>query len=343
MVSDAGLGGRLVAGKGANAPLAAVQLLAEASLVYYEVPNLLGPGGKPAPRGVVAVPPQGWAPSPTFVSALLAGLESNPVIQPVTLDQLFAQVPVGADNEAVDRHLVAQTPASSMPARSIRGARARQTGFASALVGSAPGTETAQSTDDLLLAAESSLLSPRQQQAALVGFGSALDARVHGLSVRSDTIRLTAGTASVPITVLRNTPYPITVVVRLTSDKLRFPMASTQVPGAICKAPQVETSAGRSSFSALCTLDHATNAVYVNMSARASGDFQIDVALDSPQGDLALATGHLTVRSLSTSAVAIALSVGAAIVLLVWWGRTLWRGKTRRGAHTLSRAKRATA
>ena len=79
------------------------------------------------------------------------------------------------------------------------------------------------------------------------------------------------------------------------------------------------------------------------MSSRASGDFQIDVALESPQGNLVLAGGQLTVRSLSTSAVAIALSVGAALVLLVWWGRTLWRGKARRGAHTVSRAKGSTA
>jgi hypothetical protein len=116
-------------------------------------------------------------------------------------------------------------------------------------------------------------------------------------------------------------------------------MAHTQVPGSICKAPKVQSSADRSSFSALCTLDHATNAVYVNMSSRASGDFQIHVTLESPQGNLVLAGGHLTVRSLSTSAVAIALSVGAVLVLFLWWGRTLWRGKTRRGAHTVARVR----
>jgi hypothetical protein len=185
-------------------------------------------------------------------------------------------------------------------------------------------------------------LPAHRQQAALTGFDAALGQQLHGLSVRSDTIRLTAGTASVPITVLRNTPYPVTVVVRLTSDKLRFPAAGTQVPGALCRSPQVQSSADRSSFSALCTLNHSTNAVYVNMQSRASGDFRIDVALTSPQGGLVLANGQLTVRSLSTSAVAIALSVGAGVVLLGWWGRTLWRGKgSRRGAHAVTRAGRA--
>jgi len=337
MVSDPGLGARLASGKGADSALVAVQLLAETSLIHYEAPNLLGPAGTPAPRGVVAVAPAGWAPSATFVASLLSDLEGNPVIVPVTLEQLFDQVPVGADGQPVSRRPVATAATTGIPARAVRAARARQEAFASAVDGSAAGVAVAQSTDDLLLAAESSLLTPRVQQAALAGFESALDGHLHGLSVRTDTIRLTAGTASVPITLLRNTAYPVTVEVRLTSDKLRFPSGSTQVPGALCKSANVQSSAGRSTFSALCTLDHSTNAVYVNMQSRASGDFQIDVALQSPQGNLVLAGGELTVRSLSTSAVAIALSVGAALVLLGWWGRTLWRSKRRRGAHTIAR------
>src|SRR5580704_1174706 len=111
----------------------------------------------------------------------------------------------------------------------------------------------ARTTCDLLLAVESSLLTPRQQQAGVAGFEMALGRKLNGVKVRSDTIRLTAGTASVPITLVRNTPYPVTVLVRLTSDKLRFPRAGTQAPGALCRTPKVESTAGRSSFSALCT------------------------------------------------------------------------------------------
>jgi hypothetical protein len=341
MVSDAGLRAHLVAAKGANAPLAAEQLLADLSLIYYEAPNLRGPSGAPAPRGVVAVGPPAWAPDPSFISTVLSGLVGNPVIQPVTLDQLFAQVPVGADGQTSTRHPVTTTGAPPVPAGVLRTARAHEAAFESAAAGSAAGTATAQRLDNLLLAAESSTLSSRQQRAAVGGFSSALDQQLHGLSVRTDTIRLTGGTANVPLTVVRNTPYPVTVVVRLTSDKLRFPSASGQVPGALCQAPQVQSSAGRSSFSALCVLDHSTNAVYVNMRSRTSGDFRIDVTLTSPQGNLVLAAGQLTVRSLSTSAVAIALSVGAALVLAVWWGRTLWRGKRRRGAHAVASAGRS--
>jgi len=337
MVSDSGLGSLLAAGKGSDSPLAAVQTLAELSLVYYEAPNLLGPGGTPAPRGVVGVAPGAWAPDPTFVSSLLTGLQGNPVLMPVTLDQLFEQVPVGADRQPTTRHPLA--PASpTLPGRALRTARAQQSALQSAEAASAAGSASAQAIGDLLLAAESSLLTARQQQAALSGYEAAFARELRGLSVRSDTVRLTAGTASVPITILRDTPYPVTVLVRVTSDKVRFPKASTGVPGALCRPPRVQSAPDRSSFSALCTLTHSTNAVYVNMQSRASGDFQIGVQLTSPEGNLVLADGQLTVRSLSTSAVAIVLSVGAVVVLLVWWGRTVWRGKARRGAHTMTRA-----
>jgi hypothetical protein len=87
--------------------------------------------------------------------------------------------------------------------------------------------------------------------------------------------------------------------------------------------------------SSLCTFMHGTNAVYIEMRSRVSGDFRMSVTLNSPQTGLELASGQLTVRSMSTSAVAIALSVAAVAVLLTWWGRTMWRNRrTRRGAHS---------
>ncbi|HTZ09103.1 MAG TPA: hypothetical protein VMB72_08525, partial [Acidimicrobiales bacterium] len=85
VVSDAGLGAHLVAAEGSDPALAAEQLVADLSLVFDEAPNLLGPGGTPATRGVVAVAPLGWAPGASFVTDALAGLRDNPVIDPVTL------------------------------------------------------------------------------------------------------------------------------------------------------------------------------------------------------------------------------------------------------------------
>jgi hypothetical protein len=341
MTADPGLDAHLAAASGRDPALAAQQFLADLALVYYESPYLRGPRGTTATRGLVAVAPAAWAPGAGFVTAVLSGLQGNPVVTPVTLDELFAQVPVGADGQPTSRHPVSGGTRSP-PASTVRAARARQDAFASSAMGSIAGATVAR-LGDLLLAAESQTLSARAQRSALAGYDAALDRQLRQLSVRSDTIRLTAGTASVPITVIRNTAYPVTVDVRLTSDKLQFPVVGNSVPGAMCQAPVVQSSAGRSTFSALCVLDHTTNAVYVNMRARTAGDFRIDVTLMSPQGALVLAAGHLTVRSLSTSAVAIGLSAAAGAVLLFWWGRTLWRGKWgRRGAHAQGASRAGT-
>ena len=344
-VSDAALGSHLAAGAGADPALAAVQFLADASLTYYELPNLA------APRAVVAVAPTAWAPDPSFTSAVLAALQGNPVLAPVTIDQLFQQVAVGADGQPTQRRPAGSvtsgtsgtsgTETSSVPARSIRAARGRLQAFTSAVTGTPQGDAVAQALDDLLLRAESSELSARQQQGGVAGSTAALGAQLHQLSVRSDTVRLTSGAASVPITVLRNAPYAVTAVVRVTSDKLVFPRGLPS-SDARCRTPVVQSSAGRSSFATLCVLDHGTTAVYVDMRSRASGDFRIDVTLTCPRGNLVLASGHLTVRSMSTSAVAIVLSAVAAGVLAAWWGRTLWRNRFgRKGAHVRSRSTRA--
>lgn len=339
-VTDQGLDALLTPRAGTDPVLAAQQMLAELALVYYERPNLTGADGAPAPRGVVAAAPAAWAPDPTFVTALLAGLKGNPVVEPVTLDQLFAQVPIGADGQATVRRPVAPGTAPTLPARAIRSTRGQLTGLASAVSATAPGAAVAEMLDDLLLRAEASTLTPARQRAGVAAVEAALDGQVHVLTVRSDTIRLTSGAASVPITVVKNAPYPVTAVVKVTSDKLVFPGGAAQSPGADCQAPAVQSGQGRSTFSALCVVDRATLAIYVDMRSRTSGDFPIAVTLVSPQGGLVMASGQLTVRSMSTSVVALALSIAAGAVLLAWWARTAWRGRWgRRGAHAAGDGK----
>ena len=82
-----------------NPTLAANQLLANLSFIHFE--NQYDPDR----RGVVLVPPPGWRPSTAFVSTFLAGLTNSQIVSPVTLDQLFAQVPVGGNRAPASRHL----------------------------------------------------------------------------------------------------------------------------------------------------------------------------------------------------------------------------------------------
>jgi hypothetical protein len=230
---------------------------------------------------------------------------------------------------------------AKLPARAIRLARARLQEFAGAVTQSTAGAYEAEVLDQLLLVAESRTLGTKSQQAALSDASEALSSQLHSLSVNAGEIRLTSNAALVPITVVKDLPYPVTGVISVTSDKLTFPQGS-QAPGGICHSPQVHSSAGRSSFSSRCVFAHNTNVVYVDMRTRATGDFRISVALTSPSGSLVLASGQLTVRSMSTSAVSIALSIVAALVLLAWWGRTLWRRRHRRRPAHAFRARART-
>ena len=91
----------------------------------------------------------------------------------------------------------------------------------------------------------------------------------------------------------------------VSSDKLFFGATTGCIP----------TRPANGGFTAVAchmTLDRSSNTVYVDMRSRASGDFRVSVALQSPSASLTMVATQFTVRSISTSAVAIALSAGAA-------------------------------
>ena len=333
ILSDPSLSALLESNSRTDPALAASQLLAKLELDYYEAQNT------PQARGVVAAPSVNWHPNPTVLTDVLTGLEDNPMVQPVTLSTLFSDVPVGMDVLGVaqpsSRRPAPVSAFTGLPtAPAIEAARARLTGFSAAVSGSSAGATVATDLGDFLLAAESQQLDPGQQGTAIVHVQAAIDQQLALLSITSRQVRLTASAGSVPITVIKNAAYPVKAVLTVTSANISFSTGGSQVPNSECRPPVVTDVDGRSSLSTLCTFVHGTNAVYIEMRSRVSGDFRMSIALDSPEGGLQLAGGQVTVRSMSTSAVAIALSVAAGAVLLGWWGRTVWRGRrSRRGAH----------
>jgi hypothetical protein len=287
---------------------------------------------------VVAVPPTTGSADAAVVADVLHGLQGNPMVAAVTLATLFSDVPVGGTvgtfPQPSSRRPASAGTTDGLPALAIAAARLQWTGFASTVSHSRVGRAETASLNDLLLEAESQQLTPTEQRAAVGRFDDVFRRQLDLLSITSRAVRLTARTGSVPITVIKNAPYPVEAVLTVTSDKIAFSTGGAQNPDSECRAPVITESAGRSSVSTLCTFVHGTNAVYIEMRSRVSGDFRMSVTLNSPQSDLLLASGQLTVRSMSTSAVAIALTVAAAAVLFGWWGRTLWRNRrTRRGAH----------
>ena len=327
MEIDSGLAGDLAGASGPTPVLAAYRLLADLALVYYEQPNAS------APRGVVALAGDTATPSASFLAVVLDALGADPVVAPVTLDGLFDAVPA----VTVPAHrAVSPSATTALPVRQLRAARGKLAAFASAT--GTGGASVVRQLDDQLLLAEDAELRSGQGQAALSAFGAALQSQLSTLSIRTDTIRLTSTAAKVPVTVVKQSGYALSGTLRVSGDKVVFPGGAAQSPGAVCRAPSVSSSAGRSAFACLGAFAYPTNTVYVDMRARATGDFRLTVSLTSPSGNLVLASSHITVHSMSTSFVAVGLSLAAGAVLLVWWGRTLWRRRPeRRPAHAKGR------
>jgi hypothetical protein len=285
-----------------NPVLSAEQLLAELSFVHFEnpFPN--------QPRGVVVSAPSGWRPSAGFMDALLGGLTDNPSLKPVTISQYFAEVPTGGNHEPSVRQLQAGTASPGMT-RSAAGRialdRLQLSSFSSAVAGHPPNLTT---LGDTLLTTEARGLSDAGRSSALNAYARSFAGTTGQVTLGTErTVTFTSQKAAIPVTVLSSAPYPVTVVVTLSSDKFTFPDGNTQ----------------------RLTLVHPTTSVRVTAQARTSGDhLPIEVTLHTPDGQVLIAHTVLTVHSTEISFVGVALTVLAGAVLLFWWVRT-WRRSRR--------------
>ncbi len=304
VASDIDLDSRFTAAAG-NPVLAASQLVAELAQIYYEKPN------DTTTRAVVAVAPSNWPDNPKFVDTLLGALQGNPLIDPVTTDELFASMATGTCRGTC--RLTAASGPSGLPLGAIRTQRQRIAGFTSATTTANARAITSQ-LSDLVLAGESEALRPDQQANVLHNTAAALDAQLDQLAVAGDqTITLTSQQGTLPVDLVSTAPYPVTASLTVTSDKLLFPNDATQWtrPGPVL-------------------LRSGTNIFDVPVRARTSGLFTVDVALHAPTSGLALTTGQVSVRSTATSVVGVVLSLGAVAVLAVWWVRTSRKRRRKR-------------
>lgn len=310
LVSNSDLAGRFSDDPG-DPVLAAHQLVAELAQIYYEKPN------DDTARAVVAMAPPGWSDSPEFVDALLSALAGNPIIEAVTTADLFNTftTPSACHNGC---KLAPVTAGSGLPVAAIRTQRARIDGFAAA----APAArDVSAQLSDLVLAGEADNLRPAQQAAVLHNTSSAVDAQLSQLVVAGQPITLTSQRGRLPVTIVSNAPYPVIASLTLTSDKLLFTQNGlTQLTVPVLLHPQ-----------------HA-NVIFVDVQTRVSGTFRVGIALNAPVIGTSLSAGEITVRSTATSVVGIILSLGAVLVLVVWWIRTSRRRRVLRRAHEIEEA-----
>ncbi len=297
-VNDTKLAGTL-AGTAAPA-LRAQRFLAGLALTAIEAPA--------SARAVVAVNPSGYDGSAAVVEAVLNGLTDNPWLAPLTVDDVFSRVPPTSANDV--RPLAPYSPPSpAVSDRSYRAAQSRLSAFSSLVP---PGDPHLARGERFLLSSLSSLWfgpGPPQARAEL----SAADATVSDFLARirvpaPGTITLTARSGAIPITFRNDTGQPVRILVGLSSRKLDFPTGAIQV----------------------VALPTRSVTVRFDVRSRTSGTFPLDLSVKSADGSLLIAQGRFKVRSTVVSSVGLALTIGAAVFLIGWWGYEIRRRRRAR-------------
>jgi hypothetical protein len=281
--------------------LGAMQLLGDLSFLHFERPSLADP------QGVVITTTESTS-SATFLATLLQGLTDNPILEPITLDGLYAEVPAGANGAPSSRHLAdsgtsAAWPSSQQAAFAVE--QQRQAAFSSAVTAANP---VVSNLDDQLLASEDDSLSSAGRSRAIASAAASLDHQLSAVAISGADLTMTALRSSIPITITSQAGYTLTGILNLASTHLRFPNGS--------------------SFTEV--LDRPTLSLRIEVQAVTTGDLPLFASLRTPEGGLLLARQRILVHATHTSIVAIILTIGSAIVLLVWWLRTWWRKPPRR-------------
>ncbi|MGH9183495.1 MAG: DUF6049 family protein [Acidimicrobiales bacterium] len=279
--------------------LAAHQLLADLAVLFYDAPGR-------STRGVVVRPPPGWQPSATFLNVVLPALAASPLLDPMTADQLFERVVVEEErgDPLVRRLTDGSRSDPGISRRQLDEARASLRSFATMVD---PELAQLDLLERLLLVAEAGTLDSGRRRSYLDGLGALVGQWLANVEVvAKGSYRLTAREGTIPLTLVNRNPFPVTILLTLQSDKLEL-------------LDGQPTSTGRQALRR--TLHQENTALTVRVRARTSGAFPLRITASSPDGNLQVGTGRLTVRSIAASGVGIVLSVGALAFLLWWWAR----------------------
>lgn len=288
--------------------LAAQHLLADLAQIYNDDPKALR-------RGVVVAPSRSWTPSADFLRTFLSGLSSSPILAPTTVDGFFdvvapATAGTGSRSTPLVRTIAEPPPgtpsAPDLPGAGIRQIRRRIDAFATALDPNDPvGRGIRDAMNRTLLTVPSSDLRVRDRARYLDGIDGQLRRQIAGIAMPPNrSITLTAREGDIPVTITNRLGYPLRVVLRVSGSPVEFP------EGDVDELELVR--------------ENTTSRFAVR--APSSGSFPIKVRLTFPDSDATIASTQFTVRSTAISGVGTALSIGAALFLVVWWGNHL-RGR----------------
>jgi hypothetical protein len=259
--------------------------------------------------------PADWTPDIPTMTMLLAELADNPLVKPVTLDDLFTAVaPEERNGTPLQRLLAPITASGTRPlfASEYDDAVRALDAYSSMVPHDDPSIAAGEHA---LLLSLSTANTRAESLAWLATIHAHLRTLTSGITTTVKTLTLTARRARLPLSFQNNTKRAgIKVRVHLDSPKLIFP----EGPDLTLELP----------------IGHYTTSVPVE--ARASGTFAMTVTLESADGSLELGPPtRVTIRSAVFSGIGIALTIGALLFLAGWWGNHFRR--SRRGRRAVTR------
>lgn len=287
----------------ADPVLAAQQLLAELALIFFEAPDA------PVQRTVVIAPPN-WNAGPAFAQTLLAALSPSPhgpqsLVRSEPLSTLFALPAAAGFSPGSGRLAGRRLAAPASLAREISSARHAVRVLESIIPADAARR---QQLSDSILLSETAGLSPAARQAYLAAAPQAVRDEGNALDFSGNAdITLTSASGSIPIEIESFASTEVWVVVRLASGSGLTSLSPPETVGV-----------------------RGDKQVTLRVGVRTSGTFNLDVELTSPLGGVVLKSKQYEVLSTVVSPVAIALSIGALLVLAVWWFRSSRRRRRQR-------------
>lgn len=302
IVQDAGLLSVLASKEGLSPAQTRQQFLAETATIMLE---------RPAQRRAVAVAtPPDWAPDPLVVNGILDALERSPWVRGGTPDEMVAQVAErGNLRMASSQEVMAAGP--RLPPEeyfeSLRSARRRIDQFSEL---GPPTGMLADLDQKLLIAASADWWTSRTAVEQGRSFTRQVEEAVRREFAKirapaAQTITFTSRTGTIPLLVESRAEYPVKVLIRLDSDKLEFPGTE--------RCPD-----GRG-FCLRRDLEPRAQTVDVRAIAQASGRFPLMVTLLTPSGQVVLDSSRIVVRSTAYNVVAVTITAGAGVFLVLWW------------------------
>ena len=300
------------------AVLVANQFLAELAMIDLERPS--------DQRGVVVIPAPGVEVNPVFLSVVLAGLQGNPLVQAVDLQQLFKGVPLAPSTSGGP--MVRQLTQPTRTVDQLAGVGQFQRALSDVAADGevyGQGVGLVKQLDRRLFVSLSSTFDGSQRASIIKGVLRAADSALGNVRLPpSISITLTSRQGLLPLTLRSSATAPVRVRLVLTSEQLSF-VAATFAEGSCAPG-----NAQKSSEKCQLTLSRSITSLRIPVVVRAPGAFPLTLQVETPSGDMVLRSGTGSVTSTAISDVGWFLMVGAALFLGAWWVRNARHGRRAR-------------